>query len=456
MHRRSFLAGTLAAVAGVGSATAADVLPWLERADLRGSIGGESFGLVPGASDDQSAVLQAAIDRASAEGKPLFLPPGRYEVSNITLPSRLKLIGVPGESRLVYTGGGHLLLARGGSGIGLDGIVLDGANRALADDVSALLHFVSVDAVAIERSEVIGSSDNAITLEGCSGRVAACSLTGARTAGLWSIMGRGLSVTDNHVANCGDGGILIHRWEDGEDGTIVSRNRIERIEARSGGTGQVGNGINVFRAGGVIVADNHVSDCAFSAIRSNSGSGVQIVGNQCLRSGETAVYSEFAFEGAVIASNVVDGGSIGISVANFDQGGRLATVTGNVVRNLHKGAPYPDEMGLDFGIGISVEAETAVTGNVIENAPTLGMLVGWGPFARNVVATGNVIRAAPTGIGVTVVDGAGPVTLASNVIDGATEGAIRGMRWAEFVTGDLAVAGAGGFPHIEIGGNRLG
>ena len=46
---------------------------------------------------------------------------------------------------------------------------------------------ISVDDVAIERVEVLGSADNAITLESCSGRVAACSLTGARSAGLWSI-----------------------------------------------------------------------------------------------------------------------------------------------------------------------------------------------------------------------------------------------------------------------------
>jgi len=36
----------------------------------------------------------------------------------------------------------------------------------------------------------------------------------------------------------------------------------------------------------------------------------------------------------VIADNVIDGAETGISVTNFDQGGRLATVHGNIVRNL--------------------------------------------------------------------------------------------------------------------------
>ena len=47
-----------------------------------------------------------------------------------------------------------------------------------------------------------------------------------------------------------------------------------------------------------------------------------------LNSGETGIYSEFQFEGAVISANVVDGATNGISVVNFNEGGRLATVTG--------------------------------------------------------------------------------------------------------------------------------
>ncbi len=457
MDRRAFLLGTV----GIAGAVLAPRLAWgddgrIEIADLRGTLGAVEFNVEPGAIDDQSATLQLALDRAAAAGKPLFLPPGRYEVSNLTVPSRLKIIGVPGETRIVYTGGGHLLRAEGGSGISLDGIVLDGANRALGEYASGLLHLIGVGDLNLERCEIVGSAKTAIVLERCAGRVSRNRMSGARDAALWSVNASGLEVTDNLVADCGDGGILIHRWELGEDGSIVARNRIERIAAKSGGTGQFGNGINVFRAGSVMISDNHIADCAFTAIRSNSGSNVQITGNQCLRSGETAIYSEFAFEGALIASNVIDGGSIGISVANFNEGGRLAAVTGNLIRNLHNGAPYPDEMGLDFGIGISVEADTAVSANVIEGAPSVGLLIGWGPFVRDVAATGNVIRNGKVGIGVSVVEGAGTVAIASNLISGARDGAIRGMRWTEFVTDDLALTGTAGYPHLAISENRVG
>ncbi|TGS88727.1 TIGR03808 family TAT-translocated repetitive protein, partial [bacterium M00.F.Ca.ET.177.01.1.1] len=101
--------------------------------------------------------------------------------------------------------------------------------------------------------------------------------------------------------------ILVHRWQAAEDGTIVSGNRVQRIGARSGGTGQNGNGINAFRAGNVIISGNVVSDCAFTAIRANSASNLQITGNSCSRSGETGIYSEFSFEGAILSNNLVDG-----------------------------------------------------------------------------------------------------------------------------------------------------
>ena len=45
---------------------------------------------------------------------PVFLPPGTYVVSNLSLPGRVRLSGVPGATRIVYGGDGHLL--HGGTG----------------------------------------------------------------------------------------------------------------------------------------------------------------------------------------------------------------------------------------------------------------------------------------------------------------------------------------------------
>src|SRR5690606_6912503 len=114
------------------------------------------------------------------------------------------------------------------------------------------------------------------------------------------------------------------------------------------------------------------------AIRANSSGNIHIADNLCVRSGETAVYAEFAFQGAVISGNTVDGAANGISVVNYNEGGRLAVVNGNLVRNLSTTGPYPaDPPG--FGVGITVEADTSVAGNVVEDAPLYGIKIGWGP-----------------------------------------------------------------------------
>ena len=204
----------------------------------------------------------------------------------------------------------------------------------------------------------------------------------------------------------------------------------------------------------MLIANNTLNQCAFSAIRSNSGSDVQIVGNQCRESGETAIYSEFSFEGAVVANNLVDGAANGISIANFNEGGRMATVSGNLIRNLRLEGPYEPEV-FGFGWGIGVEADTAVTGNVIDNAPRAGMLLGWGPYLRGVTATGNVVRNSAIGIIVTVADGARAARISNNVFQNTLRGAVVGYRWAEPATKDLTVSGADRYEHLDISGNTI-
>ncbi|GAB2204629.1 TIGR03808 family TAT-translocated repetitive protein [Roseibium sp. ROS1] len=336
--------------------------------------------------------------------------------------------------------------------VGLTGITFDGANRSIGDFTEGLLHFINVKNVTLDNCEITGSSKMGLLLDRCSGRVENCRISGAAEAGVRSNEANGLAITGNTVTDCANGGIWVHRWREGEDGTIVSGNRVERIGARYGGTGQFGNGINVFRAHGVMVSNNRVADCAFSAIRSNAGSNVQIIGNSCLRSGETAIYSEFGFQGAVIANNIVDGGTIGISIANFMDGGRMAVCSGNLIRNIKKEGPYPPEVA-GFGIGIAVEADTTLTGNVVEGAPKFGLMLGWGPYMRNIAASQNVVRDCGTGIAVTVVDGAGAAVITNNIVQGSHQGAINGYRWLEKATGELNNVSE--FDNLTVHGNQI-
>ena len=171
----------------------------------------------------------------------------------------------------------------------------------------------------------------------------------------------------------------------------------------------------------MIVRGNRIRDCAFSAVRGNAASNIQVIGNNCTGSGEVAIYAEFGFEGAVIANNTVDGAAVGVAVTNFNEGGRLAVVQGNVIRNLVPKRPAGTDPNDGAGIGIGVEADTAVTGNVIENAPSAGISVGFGQYLRDVTVTGNVVRTVGIGIAVSVAPGAGAAVIADNLIAGARQ-----------------------------------
>jgi uncharacterized secreted repeat protein (TIGR03808 family) len=451
MTRRAFLGGTVGGAALCLSGTASKAL--VQVAELRGSIDATDLGLYPNASSDQSALFQDAVNRAAEKGRALFLPAGTYPVSNLNFPSGTLVVGIPGRTRLIYQGGGGLLAtAKGVNNVGLTGITFDGANRSIGDQTDGLLHFIGVRQLTMQNCDVTGSSRTGLLMDRCSGRVTDCHVSGAAEAGIVSNEADGLALTGNVVTDCANGGIWVHRWSEGEDGTLVSGNRVERISSKHGGTGQWGNGINVFRAHGVVISGNRVADCVFSAIRSNSGSNVQITGNSCLRSGEVAIYSEFAFQGAVISDNLIDGATTGVSIANFMQGGRLAVCSGNLIRNLSEVGPYPPEVA-GFGIGIAAEADTTITGNVIEGAPRFGMLLGWGPYMRNLIASQNMLRDCGQGIAVTVVEGAGSAVISNNIVQGSRTGAINGYRWLDKTTGELN--GSTDWPNLTVSGNQV-
>lgn len=411
------------------------------------AIAAETFGVRPDGSD-QTPRLQQALDAAAAAGRPLALAPGDYPVGSLRLAAGATLVG-PRSARLVQISGEPLVRARGASSVRIMGLTLRGLGAGLGD--SALLEAEEVRDLVVEDVALEDAPGYGLRLSRCGGRVSSCAIVRADVA-LFSTDATGLLVEGNTIADCLNNGVQIWRAQKGHDGAQVIGNRIARIAARDGGTGQNGNGINVFRAGGVLVADNVVTDCAYSAVRNNAGDGVQIVSNQVRAAGETALFTEFGFEGAVIASNLVDGASVGIVAANLDEGGRMTVVSGNIVRNIVRVTPpEPGDSGLTYAIG--VEGDAAVTGNVIENAPDHGIRVGWGPYLRDVAVTGNVIRECGIGIGVSVAEGAGPALIATNLITGARRGGVLAMRWRDVVA-DLSREAAR-FPQLTVTGNAV-
>lgn len=446
IDRRSLIAGSMASAAAL--ATQAVAAPFSVQ-----GLDATQFGVRPGAPDDQSARLQRAIDRAARARVPLFLAPGVYHAGDLKLSAGSQLIGVRGATRLVLTHGASLLSAQGAEAITLSGLTLDGGDIPLPQR-HGLVHLTDARSIRIVDCTVGSAGGNAVVLAQCDGDVRRNTITGPADYALFCLDNKALVVAGNTIRGSGNTGIAVWQSEKRHDGSLIADNTIEDTRARAGGDGQNGNAIAVFRAGDVIVRNNHIRNAAFSAIRGNSAANIQILGNSCLACDDVALYSEFDFEGCIMADNVVDGAGSGISVTNFDfQHGRIASVRGNILRNLK-----PRAAGAtleDFGRGMLVQGDTAVSGNVIEGAASVGIRAGWGPYLRNVAITGNVLRQCAVGIEVSVVKGTEQALIADNVFDQVPGGAVVGMEWTKAVTGDLTKDGAAQHPQLTIANNRV-
>ncbi len=447
----------LIGVSAAGAAGALAMSPSAARAaPLTSALGRDAtqYGVRPGSPDDQTKIMQRAIDEAARAQVPLALPPGIYRTGMLRLQNGTQLVGVRGATKLVFNGGASMLSSEGAGSIGLVNITLDGGGLPLPTR-RGLVHCLQGRDIRITDCEISGSGGNGIWFENVSGDVSGNIITGTAATAIVSFDAQGLIVSRNTILGTNDNGIEILRTTIGDDGTLVADNRIEDIKAGPGGSGQYGNAINAFRAGNVIVRGNRIRNCDYSAVRGNSASNIQISGNSVSDVREVALYSEFSFEGAVIANNTVDGAAFGVSVCNFNEGGRIAVVQGNIIRNLLAKRPIGTAPDDDAGVGIYVEADTSVTGNVIENAPSFGILAGWGKYLRDVAITGNVIRNAFVGIGVSVASGAGTALVNNNLISDAPRGAVVGLDHARPITTDLSADGAQRFAQVVVGTNAV-
>jgi uncharacterized secreted repeat protein (TIGR03808 family) len=452
LNRRHLLGASAAGAAGA-LAMAPDTA---RAAALTSTLGRDAtqYGVRPNSPEDQTRALQRAIDDATRVQAPLALPPGTYRTGTLRLSRGTQLVGVRGATRLLFNGGATMLLAEGADSLNLFGITLDGGSIPLPDR-RGLIHCLAGRDVRINDCEIIGSGGNGIWLDQVSGDISGNIITKTATTAIVSFDALGLIVARNTITGTNDNGIEILRTAIGDDGTLVADNRIEDIKAGPGGSGQYGNAINAFRANNVVIRGNRIRNCDYSAVRGNSASNIQIVNNSVTDVREVALYSEFSFEAAVIAGNTVDGAALGVSVCNFNEGGRIAVVQGNIIRNLLPKRPIGTVPDDDAGIGIYVEADSSVTGNVIENAPAFGIVAGWGKYLRDVAITGNVIRKAFAGIGVSVVAGAGTALVNNNMISETPRGAVVGLDHARAITTDLSAEGAQRFAQVVIGANAV-
>lgn len=451
-NRRNMLNATaLAAGAGTLATTATPA----GAAPLLSILGRDAtrYGVRPGSPDDQTQALQRAINECARMRMPLALPPGVYRTRALRLPDGAQLVGVGGATRFEFGSGASLLAAERAANISLSNLVLDGGLVRLPER-RGLLHCESVRDIRITDCEFIDSGGNALWFEQVSGEIRGNIFRNSATTAIVSFDALGLLVAQNTISGTRDNGIEIIRHQLGDDGTLVIDNRIEDITAGAGGSGQHGNGINAFRAANVIVRGNRIRNCDFSGVRGNAASNIQIAGNSMTNVREVAIYAEFGFEGAVIVNNIVDICAIGAAATNFNEGGRMAVIQGNIFRNMLPKRPAGTDPNDGSGIGIAAEADAAISGNVIENAPSFGIAAGWSRHLRDVAITGNVVRNADIGVAVSVSPGAGSALVSNNVLSGTRKGSIVGFDHRTAV-GDLTTSLAARFAQISVSGNLV-
>lgn len=395
------------------------------------------------AASPDTARMQDLLDAAQKAGGEVVLPAGVLEVEDLRITSAVTLTGVPGRTFFKSRTGAGILSIDGATNVTLRGIGFQSDG-----EVPSLVSARKAEGLAIEQCSFLGGQQG-LSLERASGRVSASRFRLQKSTALFSIDAEGLTIAENTIDETGNNGIQVWRSEKGEDGTIVTGNHVARVAATAGGTGENGNAINIYRAGNVTVSNNRLSDCAFSAIRNNSGDFSIITGNSISRCDEVAIYAEFSFVGAAISNNIIEDVCFGISITNFNEGGRLATCTGNLVRRARGGG----SLGVTAGGGIYAEADTVVANNVVEDARDFGIGAGFGPYLRNVAVTGNTLKDCGKGIIASVTPGAGFVSIANNIISGAKHGAIIGMDHDKVMTGDLALDSASAPSHMALSGN---
>jgi uncharacterized secreted repeat protein (TIGR03808 family) len=374
----------------------------------------------------------------------VHLGAGTFNVSVLTIKRNVTVIGAPGATKLFAPTGGKIFSIRLSTHV-----VLQGLGLAAKGTTGNILTAEGIERLIVEGCDFSGG-EAGMRIASCGGRVVGNRFQFHEDVGLQSIDSKGISISGNRVSDVGNCGIQVWQTEPREDGSIITENHVSRIAAKSGGNGQNGNGINIFKAGNVTVSNNRITDCAFTGIRNNSGANSIISANSISRCNEVALFVEFNHDGSVVADNIIDTASQGIEIVNFDVGGRLSQCTGNVLRNL----TGVDPEGLPLGGGILCDADVIVANNLVDVAKNYGIRLGWGPYGRNLQASNNTLIACRRGIEFSIA-GEGPYNITNNIISGATLGAVVGMDHLQPVTTDLAVVGAKLPPNVNLSGNMI-
>lgn len=439
-----------------------------------------------------SGTLQAIVSLAITSGLPLVVRPGVYDATNVSITGPVAIRGIPGKVTFRMTAGAVGIFYLGAfTKAEFYGLIFDGANAAFTNDpalqpaqglVNLRRDSGTLQSKAVfERCSFINSTRSGIGVNECRLLVTNCEFSGCALKSIGVMATDETQIRDsrfenqdhaihfspgaatnvvvegNIVRKCRRNGIAfepagtvkINRnitVRDNKIGKLAPADTWAVSRTDMATTGAEGNGVLAYLSENVVISGNEIADCEFSAIRTNVASQVSVSDNVCRGSGETALYVEtvgisVGEFGATVTGNVVYGGGAGISVVNFDFNGKFSTVAGNIVRDVnprtitHSGGTYGTG-----GVGIYVEGDASVSGNTVENA-YFGLALGTNAYARDICASGNVLRNTTLGIGAS---GSAPkeILISSNLIAGYASGAIKAFSYSGVGTPPFAITGA--------------
>lgn len=260
MDRRFFLGVTAGAGAlfGTVSADASSSSSALVKsvADL---------GVVPGLDADQTAVMQKAITELTAARQPVLVPPGRYQLSRLQVPSHAAIIGVPGLTLLAGSRGAPVLEC-----INSDNVTIRSLNF-----IGPALVARDCRTLSVTDCQVLSSEGDGLVCGGTGLFIAANRASFCAGSAIW-VEGDGM-VTNNMISGSGRFGLRLG----GENrlGTLTIINNM--ISGPAAGIA-VSNSDN----GYALIAMNMISGAAKGGIRALNGG--DLIGKDLTKGGSEA------------------------------------------------------------------------------------------------------------------------------------------------------------------------
>ncbi len=333
-----------------------------------------SFGAVGDNSHDDTAAMQAAIDKAAETGETVYVGPGEYLCDTLYMRPKVYIKSDPlwgfrrdelGRAIIRQRSDGIpcLLDLTECHGSTIDGLCLDG--RGTGDTVGMLSrkpdYGKKEDAYRIENCKVSGFGSHAVFLDHIwcfSVRHCMFAFSG----------GHGLAIN-------GWDGFILDNWFSGNKGAGFAS-----IGANASCT-LTGNRIEWNRGGGIVIHDGSHYNITGNYIDRSGDAGIELVGARIVAATGNVVYRSGKFRPDDRESTQI-----------LLDGCKGVTFTGNSM-NLGRDDGGKGDITPSWGMRIKDLTDCAVIGNVMFNGGTVGTIDDMGGH-KNSVIDSNVGRAA--------------------------------------------------------------